>query len=440
MEYSREIYIKRLIDRKENGLIKIITGARRAGKSYLLNELYYRNLLNTGVPSANIIRFAFDADEDIDLLESYFPAEQTRIEQNQNVFYVNAKKFRAYIKDKTNDSDKYYLLLDEVQLLDDFVGTLNGLLRHKNFDIYVTGSNSKFLSSDIATEFKGRGSVIHVLPLAFSEYMQGTNLSPEKAWREYVVMGGIPLIAQMRSEDEKISYLNSLCEETYLKDIITHNKIKKKVELGDTFDILASMIGSPVNTRKITDTFKSVIGKNITADTIGDFIDYFQDAFVVSKAKKYNIKGRKYIGSPFKIYFEDIGVRNSRLGFRQIEETHIMENIIYNELRYRGFSVDVGEINISEKTNRVDVNGKNIYVQKALEVDFIALKGGQKFYIQSALSMESPEKQIQEKRSLYYIDDSFRKIVVAKTGLNPSYDEEGVMTVDLFDFLLGDIL
>ncbi len=440
MEYSREIYIKRLIDRKENGLIKIITGARRAGKSYLLNELYYRNLLNTGVPSANIIRFAFDADEDIDLLESYFPAEQTRIEQNQNVFYVNAKKFRAYIKDKTNDSDKYYLLLDEVQLLDNFVGTLNGLLRHKNFDIYVTGSNSKFLSSDIATEFKGRGSVIHVLPLAFSEYMQGTNLSPEKAWREYVVMGGIPLIAQMRSEDEKISYLNSLCEETYLKDIITHNKIKKKVELGDTFDILASMIGSPVNTRKITDTFKSVIGKNITADTIGDFIDYFQDAFVVSKAKKYNIKGRKYIGSPFKIYFEDIGVRNSRLGFRQIEETHIMENIIYNELRYRGFSVDVGEINISEKTNRVDVNGKNIYVQKALEVDFIALKGGQKFYIQSALSMESPEKQIQEKRSLYYIDDSFRKIVVAKTGLNPSYDEEGVMTVDLFDFLLGDIL
>ena len=440
MEYSREIYIKRLIDRKENGLIKIITGARRAGKSYLLNELYYRNLLNTGVPSANIIRFAFDADEDIDLLESYFPAEQTRIEQNQNVFYVNAKKFRAYIKDKTNDSDKYYLLLDEVQLLDNFVGTLNGLLRHKNFDIYVTGSNSKFLSSDIATEFKGRGSVIHVLPLAFSEYMQGTNLSPEKAWREYVVMGGIPLIAQMRSEDEKISYLNSLCEETYLKDIITHNKIKKKVELGDTFDILASMIGSPVNTRKITDTFKSVIGKNITADTIGDFIDYFQDAFVVSKAKKYNIKGRKYIGSPFKIYFEDIGVRNSRLGFRQIEETHIMENIIYNELRYRGFSVDVGEINISEKTNRVDVNGKNIYVQKALEVDFIALKGGQKFYIQSALSMESPEKQIQEKRSLYYIDDSFRKIVVAKTGLNPSYDEEGVMTVDLFDFLMGDIL
>lgn len=440
MEYSREIYIKRLIDRKENGLIKIITGARRAGKSYLLNELYYRNLLNTGVPSANIIRFAFDADEDIDLLESYFPAEQTRIEQNQNVFYVNAKKFRAYIKDKTNDSDKYYLLLDEVQLLDNFVGTLNGLLRHKNFDIYVTGSNSKFLSSDIATEFKGRGSVIHVLPLAFSEYMQGTNLSPEKAWREYVVMGGIPLIAQMRSEDEKISYLNSLCEETYLKDIITHNKIKKKVELGDTFDILASMIGSPVNTRKITDTFKSVIGKNITADTIGDFIDYFQDAFVVSKAKKYNIKGRKYIGSPFKIYFEDIGVRNSRLGFRQIEETHIMENIIYNELRYRGFSVDVGEINISEKTNRVDVNGKNIYVQKALEVDFIALKGGQKFYIQSALSMESPEKQIQEKRSLYYIDDSFRKIVVAKTGLNPSYDEEGVMTVDLFDFLMGDVL
>lgn len=436
MEYSREIYLNRLIDRKQNGLIKVITGARRAGKSYLLNELYYRYLLNTGVPSTNIIRFAFDSDEDIDLLDSYFLDEPTRIEKSQNVFYINSKKFRAYIKDRTNEKDEFYLLLDEVQLLDSFVGTLNGLLRHSKFDIYVTGSNSRFLSSDIATEFKGRGTIVHVLPLAFSEYMQGIDIAPEKAWREYIVTGGIPLVAQMRSEEEKITYLENLCKETYLKDIITHNKIKKKVELADTFDVLASMIGSPVNARKITDTFRSVLGKSITADTVGDYIDYFQDAFVVSKAKKYNIKGRKYIGSPFKLYFEDIGVRNARLDFRQIEETHIMENIIYNELRYRGFNVDVGEVNISEKTERIDVNGKPIYAQKALEVDFVATKGNQKFYIQSALLMDESSKQAQEKKSLNNIDDSFKKMVVAKTGLDPIYDDAGILTIDLFDFLL----
>lgn len=438
MEYSRNLYLNRLIERKQNGLIKVITGARRAGKSYLLNELYYKYLLNSGVPSTNIIRFAFDSDEDIDLLDAYFPEESTKIGQKPDMLFVNAKKFRAYIKDKANDKDNFYLLLDEVQLLDNFVGTLNGLLRHTNYDIYVTGSNSKFLSSDIATEFKGRGTVVHVLPLAFSEYMQGTELSPERAWREYVVTGGIPLVAQMRSEEEKYTYLKNLCEETYLKDIITHNRIKKKVELGDTFNILASMIGSPVNIKKITDTFKTNLDKGITKDTIIDYIDYFQDAFVVSKANKYNIKGRKYIGSPFKLYFEDVGVRNARLNFRQIEETHIMENILYNELRYRGFNVDVGEVTINEKTDRIDVNGKPIYAKKALEVDFIATKGNLKFYIQSALSMESEEKQTQEKKSLYYIDDSFKKIVVAKTGLNPTYDDEGVLTIDLFDFLLDE--
>ncbi len=438
MEYSRNLYLNRLIERKQNGLIKVITGARRAGKSYLLNELYYKYLLNLGVPSTNIIRFAFDSDEDIDLLDAYIPEESTKIGQKTDMLYVNAKKFRAYIKDKTNDKDNFYLLLDEVQLLDNFVGTLNGLLRHTNYDIYVTGSNSKFLSSDIATEFKGRGTVVHVLPLAFSEYMQGTELSPERAWREYVVTGGIPLVAQMRSEEEKYTYLKNLCEETYLKDIITHNRIKKKVELGDTFNILASMIGSPVNAKKITDTFKTNLDKGITRDTIIDYIDYFQDAFVVSRANKYNIKGRKYIGSPFKLYFEDVGVRNARLNFRQIEETHIMENILYNELRYRGFNVDVGEVTINEKTDRIDVNGKPIYAKKALEVDFIATKGNLKFYIQSALSMESEEKQMQEKKSLYYIDDSFKKIVVAKTGLNPTYDDEGVLTIDLFDFLLDE--
>jgi predicted AAA+ superfamily ATPase len=256
------------------------------------------------------------------------------------------------------------------------------------------------------------------------------------AWKEYIVTGGIPLVAKMSSEEEKESYLRMLCEESYLKDIIVHNRLRKKNELGDTFYILASMIGSPLNSKRVANTFLSVVKKDISEDTINTFIGYFEDAFIVSKALKYNIRGRKYIGSPFKLYFEDIGVRNARLNFRQIEEPHIMENIIYNELRFRGFNVDVGEVNVSEKTDRIDVNGKAIYAQKALEVDFIASKGGRKYYIQSALSMADPEKQLQEKKSLYYIDDSFKKIVVAKNGLKPSYDENGVLTIDLFDFLL----
>lgn len=438
MEYLREKYINRLIDRKNNGLIKVITGARRAGKSYLLNELYYKYLINSGIPGKNIIRFAFDSDEDIDLLDAYILEEvSVRVEKN-NIRYVNSKKFREFIKDHTNDREEFYLLLDEVQLLDNFTGTLNGFLRHSNYDIYVTGSNSRFLSSDIATEFKGRGTVVHVLPLSFSEYMQGTDETTVSAWREYIITGGIPLVAQMTTEEEKISYLTGLCDETYLKDIIVHNGIKKKTELADTFNIIASTIGSPVNISKITNTFKSVINKDITIDTVSNFIGYFEDAFVISKSNKYNIKGRKYVGSPFKLYFEDIGVRNARLNFRQVEGTQIMENIIYNELRYRGFNVDIGEVSVSEKTDRIDKNGKAIYTQKALEVDFIATKGGQKYYIQSALSMDSIEKQQQEKKSLYYIDDSFKKIVVTKNGLKPIYDEEGILQVDLFDFLLNE--
>ena len=438
MEYSRKGYLNRLIERRQNGLIKVITGARRAGKSYLMNQLYYSYLLQSGVPKTNIIRFAFDSDEDIDLLDAYYPTEETRIWQKNGTFLVNAKKFRAYIKDKTGEENTYYLLLDEVQMLENFVSTLNGFLRHNNFDVYVTGSNSKFLSSDIATEFKGRGTVVHVLPLTFSEYMEGEDgeVNASVAWKEYIVTGGIPLVAKMSSEEEKESYLRMLCEESYLKDIIVHNRLRKKNELGDTFNILASMIGSPLNSKRVANTFLSVVKKDISEDTINTFIGYFEDAFIVSKALKYNIRGRKYIGSPFKLYFEDIGVRNARLNFRQIEEPHIMENIIYNELRFRGFNVDVGEVNVSEKTDRIDVNGKAIYAQKALEVDFIASKGGRKYYIQSALSMADPEKQLQEKKSLYYINDSFKKIVVAKNGLKPSYDENGVLTIDLFDFLL----
>lgn len=438
MEYRRTKYVNRLIDRKNNGLIKVITGARRSGKSYLLNELFYSSLIAQGISKKNIIRFSFDSDEDIDLLDEYLKDTPSKIKSTNNEIEVNSKKFRAYIKDKTNENEDFYLFLDEIQLLENFIGTLNGLLKHKNFDIYVTGSNSRFLSSDIATEFKGRGTIIHVLPLVFSEYVENTQQDITKAWKDYIVTGGIPLVANMQKDEEKNNYLKLLAEETYLKDIIQRHNLKKKNEIGDTFNILASTIGAPLNIRRITNTFKSVMNKDISELTISNFIDYFEDAFVISKAQKYNIKGRKYIGSPFKLYFEDVGVRNARLNFRQIEETHLMENIIYNELRYRGFNVDVGEVNVSEKTERTDVNGKNIYEQKKLEVDFVATKGNEKYYIQSALSMSDPEKQLQEKRSLYYIDDSFKKIVVSRTGLKPSFDEKGILVVDLFDFLLDE--
>ena len=274
------------------------------------------------------------------------------------------------------------------------------------------------------------------MPLSFSEYCQGLNLDPQVAWKSYIITGGIPLVALMKSEEEKISYLKNLCDETYLKDIIQHNGIRKQSELSETFDMLASMIGTPVNPLKLSNTFKSVSKKNVTDDTVASFIEYFEEAFVISKARKYSIKGKKYISSPFKIYFEDIGVRNARLNFRQVEETHIMENIIYNELRYRGYLVDAGELSVNEKTDRIDVNGKHIYEKKQLEVDFIATIGSKRIYFQSALSMDSEEKAWQEKRSLYNINDSFKKIIITKNSLNQIQDEKGVILIDLFDFLM----
>lgn len=438
MEYSRTRYIEQLAARRQNGLVKVITGCRRSGKSYIQNELYYRYLLSDGVRSTHIIRFAFDVDEDVDLLDQYLPNEPTRIKVKKNETVVNSKKFRAYIKDKTQEEGDYYLLLDEIQLLENFIGTLNGFLRNRNYDVYVTGSNSRFLSSDIATEFRGRGSVVHVLPLVFSEYTQRKELAISDAWKEYTMTGGIPLVSLLTNDEERMEYLRNLCEETYLKDIIQRKDIKKTQELSDTFNVIASMMGTPVNISKITNTFKSVLKTNLTDDTMGNFISYFEDAFIVSRVSKYNIKGRKYIGSPFKLYFDDVGVRNARLKFRQTEESHLMENIIYNELRYRGFNVDVGELEVSEKTDRTDANGKIIYRQKALEIDFVATQGSQKYYIQSALSMEDEQKQKQEKRGLYHIDDSFKKIIITKSDLKPQRDDKGVLIIDLFDFLLNE--
>ena len=437
MEFSRKRYVSRLAAMRWNGLVKVITGSRRAGKSYLLNELFYRFLIAEGVPEQRIIRFAFDSDEDIDRLDAFADGEPVRIRDKRAGYLVNAKVFRKYVASLIDDG-RFYLFLDEVQLLENFVGTLNSYLRHRNLDVYATGSNSKFLSKDIATEFKGRSSELHVQPLTFAEYVHGTGKEVAKAWADYIVTGGIPLVAQMGDMQEQVQYLKNLTVETYLKDIIQRNDVRKKTELSDTFDMLASTVACPVNPTRLANTFKSLGHGDISPETVNRFIGFFLDAFVARKTLRYDIKGKRYIDSPFKIYFEDIGVRNARLNFRQVEEPHIMENILFNELCYRGFNVDVGEIGISEDTGRTDRNGHAIYGTKSLEVDFVATLGSRKYYVQSALAMGTAQKAAQEKRPLYAIDDSFKKIVVTRNGLHPSLDEKGVVTMDLFDFLMDE--
>lgn len=438
MIFNRQSYIRKLNQLSWNGLVKIITGVRRAGKSFILNELFYNSLISQGVLQKNIIRFAFDADEDIDRLEPFANGEPVKIADKKLGYVINAKVFRRYIASQINDSDKFYIFLDEVQLLDNFVGTLNSYLRHANLDIYVTGSNSRFLSSDIVTEFKGRSTEVHVQPLTFAEYMESSSKTVSESWADYIVTGGIPLVARMQNVEEQINYLENLVKETYLKDVVQRNGVRKEQALSETLQVIASSIGAPVNPRKLSNTFISHGYGEITSATVSRFIDYYSDAFLVSKAQKYNIKGKKYIDSLFKIYFEDIGVRNALLNFRQIEESHIMENVIYNELRYRGYNVDIGEMNIAENTGRKDKNNHDIYAQKSLEIDFIATLGSEKYYIQSAPAMPTEEKSLREKRSLYYIDNSFKKIVVTKNGLHATRDNRGVVTMDLFDFLLNE--
>ena len=436
MDYPRETYVHKLTGRIGNGLIKVITGSRRAGKSFLMNSLFYKSLLDSGISKSEILRFAFDSDDDLDLLDGFYPEEETKIKQKDGSYLVNSRKFRAFVKDWTDGRERLFLLLDEVQLLDGFISTLNGFLGRGIYDIYVTGSNSKFLSSDIATEFRGRGSQIHVLPLAFSEFMKGADDNLQTAWKDYIETGGIPIVAKMKDREERRTYLQDLCEQTYLKDIIARNRVRNTAALSDVLDISASLIGSLVNPSRIADTFGTVLGKDITDDTVSQYIGFFEEAFLLSKAVRYDVKGRKYIGTPYKLYFEDVGVRNARLNFRQIEETHIMENILYNELRFRGFNVDIGVVDVSEKTERKDRNGRPIYAAKSLEVDFIATAGDRKYYIQSALSLDGPTKEEQEKKSLRNIDDSFTKIVVTKNGPHAFRDQNGIITMDLFDFLL----
>ncbi len=436
MEFSREKYLNQLLDKKNNSLIKIITGARRSGKSYLMNNIFYKKLLSFGVDESSIIRFSFDNDEDIDLLEKYYASEPTKIYDKNGLYIVNSKKFRAFIKEMTSENETYYLLLDEIQLLDSFVGTLNGFLTHSNYDVYVTGSNSQLLSSEIETKFRGRKSSIHLLPLSFSEFMTGFDMTPNDAWNNYIVTGGIPIVYRQGKNDRR-KFLIELANEVYLKDIIGRKNIKEIETLKELFGVLASSIGSPTSPTKLEKSFKSIKNVNIANDTINNYVTHFEDAFVVSKAFRYDIKGKAYINTPYKVYFEDVGIRNAVTDFRQIEETHLMENVIFNELRYRQMDVSVGEIAINEPSDRIDKNGKKIYVRKSAEVDFVATNGEKKYYVQCCLNINEQKTLEREKRSLKQIGDSFKKIIITKDSLPLRRDENGFVIIDLFDFLLN---
>lgn len=427
MEIKRDFYLDKLIRKMNNGFIKVITGIRRCGKSYLLNKIFYNYLMKSGVDEEHIIKFAFDSGDD--LLKIGEDLMDLDILSGERL--VDPKKFLEFIKNRTKTKDKYYILLDEVQLLASFEQVLNGFLRRDNFDVYVTGSNSKFLSKDIITEFAGRGDEIHVMPLSFSEYMQSTSLDKEDAFAEYQVFGGLPALCSMDNDEDKMNYLKTQLDNVYLRDIINRYDIRLDSELADLLNVLASGMSTLTNPSKIEATFESSKQTKISANTIDKFIEYFEDSFILKRVYRYDVKGRKYIGTPYKIYFEDVGLRNARLNFRQIEPTHLMENIIYNELRYRGYMVDVGVVMTREKDkNEKDVRNKR-------EVDFIANLGTKRYYIQSAYSLPSVEKTEQEKASLLNIDDSFKKIIVVKDRVKAFLDDNGIVTMNLFDFLLN---
>ena len=412
MDIKRDKYLLDLVNRMNNGMIKVVTGIRRCGKSYLIFTIFKNYLKEQGVDEAHIVTIELD--------------------QRKDKKYRDPDIILEYIESRITDDEKYYILLDEVQLLKDFEEVLNSLLHIKNIDIYVTGSNSKFLSKDVITEFRGRGDEIHIFPLTFKEFLQAYDGDIYRGWAEYVVYGGLPLTVTMKTEEQKIKYLTNLFEETYLKDIIERHHIEKTQELEDLVNVLASAIGSLTNVPKIEATFRSVIQSNISSNTIRQYIEYLEDAFVINKANRYNVKGRKYIGTPNKYYFEDVGLRNARLGFRQVEETHIMENIIYNELRSRGYSVDVGVV--EKRGKNKDGKEERTY----LEIDFIANLGSKRYYIQSAFSMPTEEKRDQEKSSLINIGDSFKKIIIVKDVVNVTRDEEGITTMSIYDFLLKE--
>lgn len=424
MEIRRDFYLDKLIKRRNNGLIKVITGIRRCGKSYLLNTIFYQYLIRSGVEENHIIRFAFDSADDLYLIgESLIKIEKEKRG-------VDPEKFMEYIRSSVTEKGMYYLLLDEVQMLDCFESVLNGYLRKDNMDVYVTGSNAKFLSKDIITEFAGRGDEIHMYPLSFSEFMSVYQGDKYEGLSEYMLYGGIPPVVLRDGLHEKAAMLENLFSEIYMSDIYKRNRIRNQGELEDLLNILSSAIGSLTNPEKLKNTFKSVKKSRITSNTIRKYLDYFEDSFLIESAQRYDIKGKTYIETPRKYYFSDLGLRNARINFRQFEQTHSMENVIYNELRMRGYRVDVGIVPIAEK----DKNGK--VTRKQLEVDFVCNLGSLRYYIQSAYALPDEEKKIQEIRPFRKIDDSFKKIVITKDMVPAHYDEHGILKLNIYDFLL----
>lgn len=410
MEIKRDYYLNKLISKQHNGLIKVITGIRRCGKSYLLFSLFKNHLIKNGIDNRHIIEIAFDSFE--------------------NKKYRNPEILYSYVKDKIIDDKMYYILLDEVQLLEEFESVLNSFMRIKNADVYVTGSNAKFLSKDIITEFRGRGDELHINPLSFSEFMSVYEGNKYDGWNEFVLYGGLPSITMLNTPEQKTEFLKNLFRETYINDIIGRHSIKNKEEFEELIDILSSGIGSLTNPKKLCDTFKSKKQKSISINTINNYLEYLCDSFIVNKAIRYDIKGRKYIDTPYKFYFTDIGLRNARINFRQIEENHTMENIIFNELIARDFNVDVGIVTANVRTESSD------YVRKQYEVDFVCNKGSKRYYIQSAFHIPDEEKMRQESNSLLNINDAFKKIIIKKDYPAPQYTEEGILVMSIYDFLL----
>ena len=405
----RNDYLQKLIDRMNNGMIKVITGIRRCGKSYLLFEIFYNYLLQNGVDKSHIITLQLD--------------------DRLNIKYRDPDNLCEYIHNKIIDNENYYILLDEVQYVKEFEDVLNSFLHIKNVDVYVTGSNAKFLSSDIITEFRGRGDQIYLSPLSFKEYYDYCKLDFEEAWNEYSMYGGMPYLLMCKTNEQKIKYLDNLFKETYIKDIVNRHDIKNTEVLEDVLNIISSSVGSLTNPNKLSNSFKSMKNLVVAPNTIKQYLDYCVDSFLIEKAYRYDVKGKKYLDTPLKYYYTDIGLRNVRLGFRQQEENHIMENIIYNELIIRGYQVDVGVVTISEK------NENNNYVRKQLEVDFIFNLGYERLYIQSALNIDDVEKKEQEEKSLIKIDDNFRKIIIVKSNIKKWKDEKGILILGLKEFL-----
>lgn len=425
MEITRNKYLNELKQRMHNGLVKVITGMRRSGKSYLMNEIFYRYLLNSGVPQNHIIRFAFDSANDLALIG------EDLLDIDSQKRKVDPHKFMSYITTRIIDDNQYYLLLDEVQNLGSFESVLNGYLRKQNLDIYVTGSNSKFLSSDVITEFEGRGDEIHIFPLSFTEFRQVYLGNEDKAFDEYSLYGGLPMLCLMSTDQQKVNYLETQTQNIYLKDVVVRHNLRSDTNVDELFDILASGISSLTSPTKLTATFNSKENAHISRQTISNYIQYFMESFLISKALRYDVKGKSYIDSPFKIYFEDVGVRNARLGFRQTEPTHLMENIIYNELRYRGFRVDVGVVEA-----RGTRDGKT--VRDNYEIDFVANLGSQRYYIQSVYDLPDEEKWEHETKAFNKLDDSFKKILIVRKPIVSRYSEKGYLMMSLFDFLLDE--